>query len=63
MERDGMTRAIIDGIIVLRPDDGMVLTNGETVTTEVWLGINDSPDNWHEIPDDEIPDENGMEVE
>lgn len=58
-----MTRAIIDGIIVLRPDDGMVLTNGETVTTEVWLGINDSPDNWHEIPDDEIPDENGMEVE
>lgn len=27
----------------------MVLTNGETYSTEVYLGCNDKPDNWHEI--------------
>lgn len=32
---------------------GMVLTNGETYSTEVYLGVNDSPDNWHEITEEE----------
>ena len=30
--------------------DGMILTNGETYGTEVYLGSGDSPDNWYEIP-------------
>lgn len=30
--------------------DGMILTNGETYGTEVYLGSGDSPDNWQEIP-------------
>lgn len=35
---------------------GMVLTNGETFSSvggDVYLGINDSADNWHEITEEE----------
>lgn len=48
-------------IIVLEPDDGMVLTNGETTSHRVYLGINDSPDNWWEIlefEEEEVTEEN-----
>ena len=46
-------------IITLEPDKGKVLTNGETYSYKVYLGVNDSPDNWHEIPIEEMPnDEN-----
>ena len=38
------------GIKKLIPENGMFLTNGETIAdNEVWLGKLDSPDNWHEI--------------
>ena len=37
-------------IIVLEPDEGMVLTNGETCSTRVYLGVNDRPENWWEVP-------------
>lgn len=30
--------------------EGMVLTNGSSFSTEVYLGIHDSPANWREIP-------------
>ena len=30
---------------------GMVLTNGETFGKKIYLGVNDSADNWHEITD------------
>ena len=42
-------------IRVLTASEGMVLTNGETYSTQVYLGIHDSPDNWHEIPESEMP--------
>lgn len=42
-------------IIVLEPDEGMVLTNGETYSYKIYLGVNDSPDNWWEIPESEMP--------
>ena len=44
-------------IIVLEPEEGYVLTNGETYSTKVYLGVNDSPENWHEIPESEVPEE------
>lgn len=47
-------------IIVLEPEDGYVLTNGETYSTRVYLGVNDSPENWHEIPESEVPEENTL---
>lgn len=37
----------------LTPSEGMVLTNGETYSTEVYLGCNDNAENWHEITDAE----------
>lgn len=32
---------------------GMVLTNGEVYSKEIYLGVNDSPENWWEITDEE----------
>ena len=43
-------------ITVLEPDDGMTLTNGEIYSKQVYLGVCDSPENWHEIPDGEVPE-------
>ena len=37
----------------LTASEGMTLTNGETLSKEVYLGKNDTPDNWYEITDAE----------
>ena len=40
----------------LKADEGKVLTNGEAYSSvggEIYLGLNDSPDNWHEITEEE----------
>ena len=39
--------------IKLIASDGMILTNGEAFGKEVYLGTGDSPDNWHEITEEE----------
>ena len=42
------------GIKKLIPENGMFLTNNETIAEgEVWLGKLDSPENWHEITPEE----------
>jgi len=33
--------------------EGMMLTNGETYGREIYLGCNDSAENWHEITSEE----------
>ena len=38
---------------VLKADEGMTLTNGEAFGKVVYLGINDSMNNWHEITNEE----------
>lgn len=48
-------------LIKLTASEGMTLTNGETYGIEVYLGCNDSPDNWHEIPETEVPQEESPE--
>lgn len=40
-------------LIKLTASEGMTLTNGETFGKEVYLGCNDSPENWYEITDSE----------
>ena len=40
-------------LIKITASEGMVLTNGDTYSKEVFLGINDSVENWHEITDAE----------
>ena len=44
-------------IITLQADEGMILTNGQTYSKLVYLGINDSPENWYEIPENEVPED------
>lgn len=43
--------------IHLIADEGRILTDGETYSTEVWLGKLDSPYNWREVPESEAPEE------
>lgn len=50
-----MTIEIVNGITVLTSDEDKFLTNGDTYSQKVYLGKNDSPDNWCEV--DEIPSE------
>lgn len=41
---------------ILTASKGMVLTDGEAYSSvggQVYLGVNDSPDNWHEITEKE----------
>ncbi len=38
---------------VLKADNGMMLTNGNTFGHTVYLGVGDSVDNWHEITEEE----------
>lgn len=38
---------------VLTAKEGYVYTNGETFSTVIRLGKNDSADNWHEITEEE----------
>ena len=40
----------------LTASEGYVLTNGYAYGKEVYLGVNDSADNWHEITDAEYND-------
>ena len=44
---------ITEKVTVLKADEGMTLTNGEAFGKVVYLGINDTADNWHEITDEE----------
>lgn len=54
-------------LIKITASEGMVLTNGDTYSKEVYLGVNDSVDNWHEITDAEyeeiMKEEAKMEAE
>ena len=45
---------IINGITRLTATDGLVLTNGATQGTEVWLSPQDSADNWREVSENEL---------
>lgn len=40
-------------LIKLKASEGMILTNGDVFGREIFLGKGDSPENWHEITDEE----------
>ena len=48
----GMTETTIT-LRKLTASEGYVLTNGEAYGKEIYLGIYDSAENWHEITDGE----------
>lgn len=37
----------------LTAEEGKVLTNGTAYGKEIYLGVNDNPENWCEIPEEE----------
>lgn len=41
--------------MILEAKEGYTFTNGEAYGKKVYLGVNDSVDNWCEIPDSEVP--------
>ena len=47
-----MEKTIIE-LTKLTASKGMVLTNGEAYGKEIYLGCNDSPENWREITEEE----------
>ena len=42
---------------ILTPAEGKVLTNGSAYGTEAKLAPGDSPENWHEIDESDVPAE------
>lgn len=47
---------------VLIAAEGMVYVCGEVYGKEIWLGVNDDPANWREVPESEMPDENDADA-
>ena len=45
-------------------DDGKVLKKGDVIAATVYLGVNDSADNWTEIdaPEEQITDSEALEI-
>lgn len=55
---------IIEGNI-LTAEEGKVLTNGSTYSKQVWLGINDSVNNWWEVDEtdaEEVEDAEALNI-
>ena len=42
----------MDNVLVAKDD--FVYSNGETYSNVIRLGVNDSADNWHEVPEEEV---------
>lgn len=55
---------IIEGN-VLTADEGKVLSNGSTYSKQVWLGVNDSVNNWWEVDEaeaEEVEDTEALNI-
>jgi hypothetical protein len=49
-------KIIQDLMIILKADEGKVITDGQgNYGHTVYLGIYDSPSNWYEINEEEVP--------
>jgi hypothetical protein len=57
-----MQKDIENGITVLRANKDMVLTNGVTFGTIVYLGKDDNDENWYEISAEEADEQMNKEV-
>lgn len=48
-------------LIKLTASEGKTLTNGEIYSKEIYLGCNDSVNNWQEINDSDVPNDDEIE--
>lgn len=55
-ERSRKMKTITVELIKLEADTDKTMTNGEVYSKEVYLGINDSVENWNEIDDADVPE-------
>ena len=60
---DGGNEMTINGNQLIA-DDGKVLQKGDTIAKIIYLGVNDSADNWTEIdePEEQITDSEALEI-
>jgi hypothetical protein len=42
----------MDNVLIAK--DGFVYSNGKTYSNIIRLGVNDSADNWYEVPEEEV---------
>ena len=49
-------KIIQDLMVILEPNEGYLLTDGNIYTDKVFLGINSSPSEWQEIKIEEVPE-------
>lgn len=42
---------------IITPEEGKWLSNGQTYSQQVWLGVRDSVENWLEVDESEVPEE------
>ena len=50
---------------VLTAEEGKILTNGSTYSKQVWLGVNDSVNNWWEVDEaeaEELEDTEALKI-
>jgi len=50
---------------ILTAEEGKVLTNGSTYSKQVWLGVNDSVNNWQEVDEtdaEEVEDTEALNI-
>lgn len=52
---------IDDGILIAK--EGMTYTNGTVFRDKIWLGVNDSPENWYEITKEEAEERKKIQEE
>lgn len=54
-------KIIQDLMVILEPDEGCLLTDGDIYSDRVYLGINSSPDEWWDIKIEEVPQSEQIE--
>lgn len=57
-------KIIQDLMTILQADEGHWITDGEgNYGRTIYLGIYDSPSNWHEVSEEEVPEDVRLSIE
>ena len=57
-------KIIQDLMTILEADEGCLITDGEgNYGRTIYLGIYDSPSNWHEVREEEVPEDERLLTE
>lgn len=56
-------KIIQDLMVILEPNEGYLLTDGQIYTDRVYLGCNSNPSEWHDIKIEEVPSNERILIE